>query len=62
VSAIGYGDAVTVTVRGVRVDGVDGPVVSASARIKPPKVTTTPGKHHKRKGTKHRRSAHRVSR
>jgi hypothetical protein len=49
VPAIGYGDAVTVTVRGVRVDGVHGPVVSASARIKPPTVKTKPAKHHKTK-------------
>ena len=62
VPAIGYGDGVTVTVRGVRVDGVDGPVVSASARLKAPRVTTKPGKHHKRTGTNHKRPAHHASR
>ena len=51
---IGYGDGVTVTVRGVRFDGVQGPSVSASARIKPPAVKHKPGKHSKRpKGHKH---------
>ena len=56
VPAIGYGDAVTVTVRGVRVDGVKGPAVSASARIKPPTVKTKHSKHHKPKGTKRTRA------
>jgi hypothetical protein len=54
IPAIGYGDAVTVTVRGVRVDGVEGPAVSTSARIKPPTVKSKPRKHSKRpKGHKH---------
>lgn len=47
VPVIGYGDAVTVTVWGVRVDGVKGPGVSARARIKPPKVKIKRPKHSK---------------
>jgi hypothetical protein len=46
VPVIGYGDAVTVTVRGVRFDGVDGPAVSASARVRSPAVKTKHRKHH----------------
>jgi hypothetical protein len=58
VPAIGYGDAVTVTVRGVRIDGVQGPATSMSARIKPPTVKTKHRKHHKAKGNSHRRATH----
>jgi hypothetical protein len=47
VPVIGYGDAVTVTIRGVRLDGLKGPGVSASARIKPPKVKPKRPKHSK---------------
>jgi hypothetical protein len=61
VPAIGYGDAVTVTVRGVRVDGVKGPVVSASARITPPTVKTKHRKHHRPEGNKHKRPTHHAS-
>jgi hypothetical protein len=58
VPVIGYGDAVTVSVRGVRVDGVKGPSVSARARINPP--TDTKPKQHKTK--KHRRPGQTVTR
>ena len=51
VAVIGYGDGVTVSVRGIRVDGVKGPSVSASAKIPFPTV-----KHPKRhKTTKHKK-------
>jgi hypothetical protein len=54
VPVIGYGDALTVSVRGVRVDGVKGPSVSATARINLPTVTQP--KPHRTK--KHGRSTH----
>ena len=46
VPVIGYGDKVTVSVRGVRVDGVKGPSVSAKAHLKPPAVKQR--RHHRR--------------
>jgi hypothetical protein len=56
VAAIGYGDAVTVTVRGVRIDGVQGPAVSTSARIKPSTVKTKHPKHRKAKRNSQKRA------
>ena len=62
VPVIGYGDAVTVTVRGVRFDGVEGPTVSATARVKAPSVKTKHAKHTKSsKGNKHQRPTHRAA-
>jgi hypothetical protein len=56
VPVIGYGDGVTVSVRGVRVDGVKGPSVSASAKIAPPTVKKPTKKH--TKTTKHKPKKH----